>query len=672
MRTDIMVERGERTHRSPARFLALLVLLAAGLSLLQLDRVIPIPEWTSALGHPDPDDIRLLVVSQSMLPRIATCLLCGALLSLSGVIFQQILRNPLAEPTTLGVSAGASLAMTLVIALEPQWLIVGQTVVAAAGAGIALLLALGLAWRQRLSPVALILAGLVISFYSGAISAVLTMFHHDALQAISFWGAGSMNQGNWKAARLLLPYLFVGMALAQLLARPFELMSLGDGAARGLGLPPGAIRILGLGLGVLLSAAVVSAVGVIGFVGLVAPALVRLMGARTYRARVMWAPALGSVLVWLTDQTVQSLGAPLSRLPTGAVIALLASPLLLWLLPRLQNAAMTPEKVQADHVPGNTSLVPLELAFGGVLLMVVAGVSLLFGRDLSGWHWLSTSELDVLLDYRLSRLLAALAAGAMLAMAGVIVQRLTGNAMASPEVLGISSGASLGLFAIVLLMPGAGMAAQSVAACIGALLSFLAILALGKRNGFSPPYMLLAGVAIGAAFSALATIVMLSGTPDAVQLLAWMSGSTYGLGPVNAAFAVGSLLLAVAVTPMLGHWLQIIPLGSSVAVGLGVDLRLSRLTLLIVASFLTGSATLVVGPLSFVGLMAPHVARMLGLGQVRFQIPASALIGAIIMGIADWLGRNIAFPFQVPAGMLATLLGGLYFMWLMARGRSAS
>ncbi|WP_147432340.1 Fe(3+)-hydroxamate ABC transporter permease FhuB [Pararobbsia silviterrae] len=662
----------------PMRVLALLALGALALTLLRIDqmdpmgRIAPFALWRDAILHRDADDIRWLVIEASFLPRVAISVLCGALLALSGVLFQQILRNPIAEPATLGVSAGASLAMTLVLALAPAWLAVGQTAIAAAGAGIALLLAMGLAWRQRLSPTALVLGGLIISFYSGAIGSVLTLFHHNAMQAIFIWGAGSMNQGSWHGARVLTGYLSMGLALTFALARPLELMSLGDATARGLGLPPAGIRTVGLALAVLLSAAVVSTVGVVGFVGLVAPAIVRLLGVHTFRARATWATVFGAVLVWLTDQTVQSLGGALARLPTGAVIALLASPVLLWLLPRFRSWSVVHEAGERDRdrvrAPLGERTVYVAFAVLGVALAALIVISLMLGRDLDGWHWLSRNEFDVLVDYRLARMLAAVAGGAMLAMAGVIVQRLTGNPMASPEVLGISSGASLGVFALALCAPAAGAVSQSVAACVGACGAFAVLLALARRSAFAPSQMILAGVAIGTAFSALATIVLLSGTPRAAQLLAWMAGSTYRVGAGDAAFAVGALALAVAAAPLLYGWLQILPLGESVARGRGVDPRASRLMLLIVASLLTASGTQVVGPLSFVGLMAPHAARMLGFVNVRSQMPAATLIGALILCAADWLGRNIAFPFQVPAGLLATLLGGLYFMGLMMRG----
>ncbi|KGM30929.1 iron chelate uptake ABC transporter family permease subunit, partial [Inquilinus limosus] len=119
------------------------------------------------------------------------------------------------------------------------------------------------------------------------------------------------------------------------------------------------------------------------------------------------------------------------------------------------------------------------------------------------------------------------------------------------------------------------------------------------------------------------------------------------------------------------RWLTILPLGPATGRALGVSLARSRAALLLLAAILTAGATLTVGPLSFVGLMAPHIVRMLGLRRPTPQILAAGLLGAGLMVLADWLGRTIAFPWQVPAGLVATFVGGTYFIWLMQRRRPA-
>ncbi|WP_222105789.1 Fe(3+)-hydroxamate ABC transporter permease FhuB [Paraburkholderia sp. BCC1885] len=659
-----------RFSMHPAWLAGVLACGALLLSLHQIGTLLPMDLWWQALVSPDMHDMRQIVVHESMLPRLATCLLSGAQLSLAGVIFQQVLRNPLAEPTTLGVSAGASLSLSLALLFAPQWLFFGQEWVALGGAALAMLIVVALAWRRRLSPVALILAGLIVNFYCGSIDAVLTLFHHDDLQSLFIWGAGSLNQNNWDAPRALLPRLVAGACLAAALTRPLAMMSLADDSARGLGVSLRFVRGAALALAVFLGASVVASVGVIGFLGVLAPMIVRLAGARRFRDRLVWAPLFGAALLWLTDQLVQMFSGAWSGVPTGAVMSLVGAPFLFWLLPRLPALPDTVD-MSPHELHQNRLRLPVWIVLGVVILVAVVVLGLLLGATTGGWHWSLGGGLDAMLHWRGPRVFAALAAGALLGVAGAIMQRVTGNSMASPEVLGISAGASLGLIALLFATPEAGRLLQTGAAGAGAFVTLLAMLALGRRYGFAPERMLLVGVTLGTAFSALVTVLLASDDPHMSGLLAWMAGSTYGVTARDAVAACLSLAVLGTVTAVFVRWLDILPLGEAVAVNFGVQPGLSRLALLLLAALMTGVATIVVGPLSFIGLMAPHLARMLGFRRAIAQLAGAALLGAFIMVLADWLGRNVLFPFQIPVGLLATLLGGLYFMWLMMRGRAA-
>jgi iron complex transport system permease protein len=127
---------------------------------------------------------------------------------------------------------------------------------------------------------------------------------------------------------------------------------------------------------------------------------------------------------------------------------------------------------------------------------------------------------------------------------------------------------------------------------------------------------------------------------------------------------VATLTLA----PFAARWLEILPLGTSSARAVGLNVGVARLMLLLLTALATAAATLVVGPLSFVGLMAPHMARLLGLQRPMVQLFGAAIIGALLMVTADWLGRSILFPWQIPAGLVATLIGAPYLLWQFRRG----
>lgn len=651
--------------RHPGWLCGLLLVLSFGLALSDLGRRLPVGEWLAAMTSPAEGDMAQLILHFSWLPRLCMALLCGAALALAGTLMQQVLRNPLASPTTLGVSSGAQLGLLVATLWAPWALDYGREWVALAGGGLASLLVFALAWRRALAPLTLILAGLVVTLYLSAMNVTLMLVQQQDLNAVFIWGSGSLSQNSWSGVQFLLPRLAIGLLLLLPLLRPLALLELDDSGVKSLGVPLRFLRIVSLTLSVYLAACVVSVVGVIGFIGLAAPALVRLLGARSFAQRLVWAPLLGGLLLCVTDLGIQRLAGNLAELvPTGAATALLGAPLLLWLLPRLHLAGGQPQRdVEhsfARHPFPARRLLPLLLALAVGIILALG-----LGRGLEGWSW----NLDdaALLDWRWPRVMAAAAAGCMLALAGCMIQRLTGNPMSSPEVLGISAGAALGLIALLFLLPYSGPLAQLALGGLGAGLTLLLLLGLSRRSGFAPEKVLLIGISITALFDALQVILLAGGDPRGQNLLSWMSGSTYFVGPQMALWVlVCSLVLLAAALPF-GRWLELLPLGEGTPRALGVPLGRGRLVLLLLAALLTAGATLIVGPLSFIGLLAPHLARLLGLARAVPQLLGAALLGALVMVAADWLGRTLLFPAQLPAGLLASLLGGAYFMLCLYR-----
>ena len=325
-----------RMARFPMLLLALIFLAALMLTGFNLSTALPRDQWAAAFAAPDIDNIQQMLFHYSLLPRLAISLLVGAGLGLVGVLFQQVLRNPLAEPTTLGVATGAQLGITI----TTLWTLPGALTsqfAALAGACVVGALVFGVAWGKRLSPVTLILAGLVVSLYCGAINQLLVLFHHDQLQSMFMWSTGTLTQTDWSIVQRLWPQLFGGVVLTLLLLRPLTLMGLDDGVARNLGLALSLARLAALTLAIVLSALLVNAVGIIGFIGLFAPLLAKMLGARRLLARLMLAPLIGALILWLSDQLILWLARVWMEVSTGSVTALIGAPLLLWLgagLPR--------------------------------------------------------------------------------------------------------------------------------------------------------------------------------------------------------------------------------------------------------------------------------------------------------------------------------------------------
>ena len=649
-----------------------LMLGLAALSITAVTFLLAVPASHVLTGQSTTGyDVDRMVLLYATLPRLVIALLCGAGLGASGAILQQVLRNPLASPTTLGIDAGARLALALAVLFAPSLLGVGRDLVALSGSAISTLLVFALVRRRGFTALALVLAGLVVSLYCGALSALFVLFHNRMLASLFIWGSGSLSQQSWYPSMHLAVRLCLLAAPLIFLLRPLSLMDLGDENVRALGLSATRLRLGAVAIAAAIAAIVTSAVGVIGFVGLVAPIVARLSGARRFTAQLVSSTVIGALLLLITDAILQKIAGVTSEfIPTGAVVAVLGSPLLLVLLPRL-TTAIPPPSFNSGRITTSMRLPIIWLVVGACAL--ITAVSLLVGRGAGGeWNVLSLSEWHRGAEWRWPRLGAAASAGALLGVAGSILQRLTGNPLASPEVLGISAGAilatALSLFAFGV---GSGLSA-GIVATMGGFLVLGLILALGRRSNFSPERILLAGIALNALIDAIVGALSATGDPRAIVLLGWMSGSTSQAGPREAEVAGVAALLLIGATMLTERWLAILPLGAPQAMALGVPVQRARFVLLLLAAALTAAATPIIGPLTFVGLMAPHIVGSFGIRQPISAVFFAAVSGATIMSVADWLARVVAFPIQLPTGLVAAMAGAPFLMILLNRRNAFS
>ncbi|MFZ2613204.1 MAG: iron chelate uptake ABC transporter family permease subunit, partial [Raoultella planticola] len=173
--------------------------------------------------------------------------------------------------------------------------------------------------------------------------------------------------------------------------------------------------------------------------------------------------------------------------------------------------------------------------------------------------------------------------------------------------------------------------------------------------------------ALSTAFTMLLMMLQASGDPRMAQILTWISGSTYSATPEMVVRSGIAMVLLLILVPLCRRWLMILPLGGEAARAVGMALTPSRVALLLLAAGLTAAATLTIGPLSFVGLMAPHIARMMGFRRTMPQMVMAGLIGGLLLVFADWCGRMMMFPYQIPAGLLSTFIGAPYFIYLLRK-----
>ena len=619
--------------------------------------------WDTIFAY-DASNYQHIITNLTYLPRLTVAVVCGFALAVAGCVMQFVLRNPIASPTTLGVAAGAELGMVLGILLLPTGLAFPSFIPAFIGGCLATGLVFLLSSTRGYSPLHMVLSGMVVSLFLGSLNTMLLMLHEQKLTSLFVWGAGVLNQNDWSSTQVLIPLVSLPTFLLLLLQRPLSSLQFGDNVATSLGVNIKQIKLLCLSLSIFITAAVVSEVGIIGFVGIVAPAISRMLGVRSLAKQILSSGLIGGGVLLLVDLLIQPFsGVGGELLPTGAMTALLGAPFLLWLLQRtkLHSELKTRSEYVENFKHVSTSKVLIAMA---LILFLVCAVSITLGKNQQDWSF----DLDQsLLDLRLPRVQVALLAGIGLAFAGTIIQRISNNPMASPEVLGISSGAALALVLGTLIGGAIGREQQMLLGTIGAASVTAVVWLMGRKHNFAPTQTLLTGIALSAGLDALLRISMSSGNDNATALLTWLSGSTYLVAQCDVMLLAIGVTIVGALAIALNRWIELIGLGEVTTTSLGMNTTFVRLVLLLVVAALTTLCTIVIGPLSFIGLLAPHMARSLHQYKATPQMLTAALLGAIIMVVADWIGRTLWFPWQFPAGLLASLIGGGYFLFLMRR-----
>lgn len=314
----------------------------------------------------------------------------------------------------------------------------------------------------------------------------------------------------------------------------------------------------------------------------------------------------------------------------------------------------------AAALPGVVLLTLLSLAVGSVSLTL---------HD--AWHaaWSDSSPYDHLVrQLRLPRTLLAWPVGAALAVSGALVQGVTRNPLAAPDVIGVTSGAGLAAAFVVLVLGDMPLWVLPLSAFAGGLAAALLVYRLAWRGGVSPMHLALVGVAVTQLFAA-GIDLLASAQADRVALaVIWLRGSLWGRNWDHLMLALPLLPLLTA-SLLLAQRLNLLALGEAAAQALGVAVDSTRRQALLLAVLLASGAVAVAGTVAFIGLLAPHLARLLVGADHRRLLPLSALLGGLLLLVADTLGRGLLSPLEVPAGIMTALLGAPYFLYLLSRYR---
>lgn len=301
-------------------------------------------------------------------------------------------------------------------------------------------------------------------------------------------------------------------------------------------------------------------------------------------------------------------------------------------------------------------LVMMNLSFGAV--------SLTFNDLLSGFQ--PTSEFYFTIhEYRLPRTLLAMLVGGMMALSGTLVQGVIRNPLASPDVLGVSHGAGLAAVLFMTLYPDVSVYWLPWTALCGGLLAALVLWLLCGSHS-SAIKLAITGIALATLYGSLVDFLMLTRPLEINNALLWLTGSLWGRGWDQVTMILPWLIL-VPVAFWLAKRINLVQLGDDVATSLGVSIPVTRLAVLAIAVGMTAACVSICGPIGFLGLVAPHLARRLVGGRHQILLPCAILVGMTLLLLADLVARTIDPPIELPAGIMTAILGAPYFLWLLFR-----
>ncbi|GAA5463498.1 FecCD family ABC transporter permease [Staphylococcus aureus] len=302
-----------------------------------------------------------------------------------------------------------------------------------------------------------------------------------------------------------------------------------------------------------------------------------------------------------------------------------------------------------------------------ILLIVSIFISLCVGsvmiHPIDAIKGIFTQDDFILNEYRIPRTLLGIIIGSSLAISGAIIQAVIRNPLASPDVIGISKGASLAAVIIIMTFPTAPLFVLPIGSFLGAFAVSLFLSFLISKYDVKGSKLALIGLAIGAICTAIVQFLLIRNPLEANKALVWLTGSLYGHDMSNIYTILPWFLITIPIIILLSYQLDVLNLGDAVATALGLKVKTIKMLLLILA----GSAISVVGGISFLGLIAPHIARQLIGNKTLHVIIMSGLIGAILLTFGDGLARGIHPPLDIPVGVIIAIIGAPYFLILLRR-----
>ncbi|AVL70311.1 MULTISPECIES: iron ABC transporter permease [Oligella] len=584
-------------------------------------------------------------------PRFFAAIITGASLGLAGYLLQTITHNPLSSPSVLGITSGGQLGLLLSLLL-PAALRPLNLIAVFLGCLLGAVITFLLAGKRGKSSLRLILAGTGTNIFLAAICSLLLILNETHIAGLAIWQAGSLYQANLQPVLYsFLPFL-ICLGLAYYFRQSIALLTLGDSVAYILGCNTQKTHRISFFIAICLTSCAVVLAGPIAFVGLLSPHIAKYLGYKHPIKKMRGSIWAGILIMFIADAIIQAVTA--TYLPLGLVTALVGAPFLIALV--LKSKEHDKPQKQFAHRGQNSILIWLSI---GLLIPLFMYIGLY--KELS-----VDIENRLLMDVRMPRVLSSLCVGSLLAASGWLMQRLFRNALAVPEMLGITQGAALGNL-LLLLFFSISLTDQLLASLIGSL-TVIGLLIYLNRQARQSFRLIICGLAISGTLVALTTLIIIAFKVQATQAVIWLNGSLYGQTMTNSNVLIFSLLLLIPVFKLLPS-IHLLNLGDSVAFALGVSIFRLRNTILLLVAVMTAVSVAMVGPIAFVGLIATHIARHFT-NKTSQEFILSLFVGATLCLLSDVVGRYLFSPIDIPLGLMTTLLGAPYLLYTLSRKAS--
>jgi ABC-type Fe3+-siderophore transport system permease subunit len=601
------------------------------------------------------------IVVTFRLPRLMVGILAGGALSVSGAVLQTLTKNPLAAPGTLGINAGAFFFVVASTVFLPSFIGNFPFITALLGAVLSSIMVVLLTGRQ-MEPVRVALTGMIITLFFASITGTLQLLFENKTNGLFLWGSGTLVQLNWDGVIFAAPIVGAAFIGALLLAKPLDTLSLGEDIASSLGQNVSVVKLSSWAVAIVLAAATVSVVGPIGFIGLMAPHIVQLLGIKGHRMIMIHSSLWGAITLIGAD-VLGRLIQPGQEVPVGAMTALIGGPWLLYLAWKTARSLKRGDR----QMGGTTSPVRLKVIIPSIALLICVSVVVAFSFNGQAWtfDWLNT----VVWKFRVPRVVTAFLVGMILAITGVLFQGVLRNPLADASVIGVTTMGGAGAMLFLVLFPSLSPAFIPLGAILGTVFALFIILITAWKNNFSPMLVALMGIAIAAFGSAATQVFIVKAKLAVAAAVVWLSGSTYGKGWDDVQIALILFVILIGPAIYMTRNLDALSFGDDVASGLGLSVRLTRVWALLIGVGLSTAAVSLVGTIGFIGLVAPHMARRLVGFHHLPLIVVSSMLGGLILVIADFIGRIVIAPKDIPSGLIVALVGTPYLLYLLRKMR---